>query len=317
MEFYAFDFLKKIFKFHNFSIVIYLLLNITIITLIIGLIYSNNLWQAFLYGLVLYMISVIIALSSIGECLLRIECNCIPLNNKKKKSKKRRHIKEYAMYQRVQPLFDEVIDRAKENKAYVPENIKIFYTEENSLNAFALGRKTICITEGLLVLSDEEIKSVLAHEVGHISNHDTDLILLVIIGNLIVSIFFFVIRLVTYLITKIMLFVSYVLSFGFRRVGVLLNNFSVSLYRFVSKILSLLIWLWAKLGMLLTMNTKREQEYKADTFSKEMGYKDGLIKFLSTILEKEKDFKRKRSVFSILTSSHPKTQKRITKIINN
>ncbi len=183
MEFYAFDFLKKIFKLHNFSTLIYLLLNIVIITFTIGLIYSDNLWYAFLCGLILYMVSVIISLSSIGEWLLRIECKCIALNGKKKNSKKDKYIKEYAMYQRINPLFQEVVDKARENKAYLPENIRLFYTNGSTLNAFALGRKTICMTEGLLILPDDEIKAVLAHEVGHISNHDTDLILLVIKTN--------------------------------------------------------------------------------------------------------------------------------------
>lgn len=63
-------------------------------------------------------------------------------------------------------------------------------------NAFATGRKTICVTEGMLHMPESQIKATLGHEFGHLAHKDTDLILVVSVGNLIVSAFILGIRLV-------------------------------------------------------------------------------------------------------------------------
>ena len=61
---------------------------------------------------------------------------------------------------------------------------------------FATGRKTICVTEGMLHMPESQIKATLGHEFGHLAHKDTDLILVVSVGNLIVSAFILGIRLV-------------------------------------------------------------------------------------------------------------------------
>ncbi len=112
------------------------------------------------------------------------------------------------------------------------------------------------------------------------------------------------------------MFISFVIGIGSRKIGVMFNNIGVHIYRFVSDVLSFIIWIWTKLGILLTMKSKRDQEYKADAFSKKLGYSNGLISFFYRILEQEKYYKKEKNIFSILTSSHPKTKKRIEKIMN-
>ena len=67
--------------------------------------------------------------------------------------------------------------------------------DDKSANAFATGRKTICITEGLLRMPPEQIKAALAHEFGHIAHKDTDLILFVTIGNMIITTVLLLLRL--------------------------------------------------------------------------------------------------------------------------
>ena len=38
-------------------------------------------------------------------------------------------------------------------------------------NAFATGRKTICVTEGMLSMPVEQIKATLGHEFGHLERN--------------------------------------------------------------------------------------------------------------------------------------------------
>ena len=54
-------------------------------------------------------------------------------------------------------------------------------------NAFALGRQTLCITDGLLLLSDDMILGILAHEIGHLSYGHTVIQLLIGGGNIFIS----------------------------------------------------------------------------------------------------------------------------------
>lgn len=55
---------------------------------------------------------------------------------------------------------------------------KVYIAPQNSPNAFATGRNpkhaAVCVTQGILnILSREELKGVIAHELAHIKNRDT------------------------------------------------------------------------------------------------------------------------------------------------
>lgn len=63
---------------------------------------------------------------------------------------------------------------AKDMKMPMP---KLYITKASQANAFATGRSpnhaSVAVTKGLLdILSDKEIKAVLAHELGHVKNRD-------------------------------------------------------------------------------------------------------------------------------------------------
>ena len=58
------------------------------------------------------------------------------------------------------------------------------------VNAYAIGRHTIAVTRGAMeTFSEDELKSIIAHEIGHILYGHTTALLLNIIGNGIFSIF--------------------------------------------------------------------------------------------------------------------------------
>ena len=84
---------------------------------------------------------------------------------------------------RFEPIFREVYTKAKKANPELPDNIKMFISDSKEPNAFATGRKTICVTKGLLNYTDEQIKGVLAHEFGHLAHKDTDAIYNVIISS--------------------------------------------------------------------------------------------------------------------------------------
>ena len=62
--------------------------------------------------------------------------------------------------------------------------MKVKIIHDPAPNAFALGRQTLCITDGLLLLSDDMILGILAHEIGHLSYGHTVIQLLIGGGNI-------------------------------------------------------------------------------------------------------------------------------------
>lgn len=87
---------------------------------------------------------MVIALSPIGEWILRVQNGC-------------KSISDPADKERFEPLFQEVYSKAKQMNPGLPDNIRLFISNNEEPNAFATGRKTVCVTRGLSIYSDEQI----------------------------------------------------------------------------------------------------------------------------------------------------------------
>jgi heat shock protein HtpX len=274
---YFIDFAKRLFKKQNTGIIIYLILNTLIVM---------ALFQDIFVGLFLYLVSLVITLSPVGEWILRVQQGCKPLVHKE-------HI------ERLMPLFEEVYEKAKMLDPSIADHVKLFISNDSNPNAFATGRKTICLTNGLLQYSDEQIKATLAHEFGHLSNKDTDLILVVSVGNMIVSIMFVLYRVM-------MSAVGIMASIVNRSFGTLIISI------FIDFMLVAMMWLWTKFGTMLVMHSSRKNEYEADHFAYQLGYGDPLIEVLNSFNEMEMSFRK--GLWANLASSHPEPFKRIEKL---
>lgn len=271
---YITDFGKNLFKKNNIGIVVFLILN----TIIVALIFDSV-----VLGIIIYIISLAIALSPIGEWLLRIQTG----------SKK---IERKDYLNRLDPLFQEVLVKARELNPSIPEDVKLFMSNDKVPNAFATGRKTICLTKGLLDYSDAQIKAVFAHELGHLGNKDTDLILLVAIGNFIVTIAFILFRVFFNVMGTLMAIIN-------DSLGTLIITI------FVDGILVFFMWGWTKIGLALVMHSSRQNEYLADEFAFELGYGNNLCSVLDTFYGGNS-----KGLWANLASSHPDTNNRIAKL---
>lgn len=274
---YIIDFAQRLVRKGNIGIIIYLIIN----TLILVALFSDV-----FIGLSLYVLSLAIALSPFGEWILRVQQGCKPLVRKE-------HI------ERLMPLFNEVYQKAKTINPSIPDDVKLFINKDASPNAFATGRKTICLNKGLLEFSDEEIKATLAHEFGHLSNKDTDLILVVTIGNLIVTTMFIIYRVIFYTIGIMSGIVN-------RDLGALVVTF------FIDLILVGFMWVWTKIGTLLVMHSSRSNEYEADQFALRCGYGNSLI----TVIDRFNEFDtgNTRGLWANLASTHPDPDQRIGRL---
>lgn len=294
---YLIEFLKRMTRKSNIPVLIYLVLNVFVISFILTIVFGGPelmpFWKAFLFGLILYAISLVIALSPIGEWILRMQNGC-------------KKIKRKEQLEVIEPLFQEVYQKARAFDPTIPNNVTLFLQDEPSPNAFATGRKTICVTEGLLHAPDEQIKATLAHEFGHLAHKDTDLILVVAVGNMIVTGMIVAIRFFIDLVHIIFGICTIFIGGSEGIFATLINN----LYHFmITAIVSGLMWVWTKIGVLLVMKSSRANEFEADEFASQLGYGNDLCALLDVICDSNP-----KGLFANLASSHPDKDDRIAKL---
>lgn len=235
--------------------------------------------------LLVYVISLLIVFSSLGEKILRLLNRVRPLETKQET--------EY-----LQPLFDEVYIRAKELYSYKVPDIKICIIDNMTVNAMALGRHTIAVTKGAMkTFTEDELKAVMAHEIAHIVHGDTVASLYVLIGNGILSVFVLFFRLCLFVL-------DWLKSAFVGKKGII--SFFVSLFQFCFELSILVINFGFQL--ILTAN-QRKNEFQADRFSYAIGYDTDMIEALY-LLEKI-SLGDNSTIIQKMTASHPRITLRI------
>ena len=201
---------------------------------------------------------------------------------------------------RLVPLLEIVFEQAKERTPSMVNSIRLKIIHDQSPNAFAIGRRTICVTDGLLNLTDEEIMAVFAHEIGHIAYQHSAIQLLIGGGNLFISGFLLIVKVICWIITGI-----------FALVGISTRSFWGGLFMTLFGGLStVLIWLWTKFCMLFLMWSMRQNEFVADEYAYKLGY--GTI--LASVLDRHMCSAPNNGLLRALYSTHPHSDDRIARL---
>lgn len=275
----------------NIPVYIYLALNVVLVCAVVWLYVQE--WWAIPIGISVYAVSLSIALSPVGEWILRFQTGC--------KKIKRREYQDY-----LYPLFQDVYDRARKLEPSIAADIQLYINDDEEANAFATGRKTICVTKGLLNLPPEQVKATLGHEFGHLVHKDTDLILLVSVGNMLVNAIIIGIKIIIEIVHVMFLIAAFFVGGEHSLLGTLLIEFyHLLIWAFVAG----LSWIWTKIGVLLVMKSSRSNEYEADAFSYQLGYGDDLCAALDAICGPGA-----KGLFANLVSSHPDKDDRIARM---
>lgn len=296
---YIVDLIKRLTSKNNIPVLIYLILNVFVSGFLLYLFPSmfgadpGNFLPYLAAGLIVYGISIVIALSPVGEFIIRLQTGC-------------KKIKRVEQINFIEPLFREVYEKAKQADPSIPDDVRLFMNTDETPNAFATGRKTICVTEGLLHMPADQIKATLGHEFGHIAHKDTDLIMLVSVGNLIVSAFIMFLRAIIA-----------IFQLAFSLVGLVAGGSEGAMMRVMTSLGNLLVTaiiggltkIWTKFGVWLVMKSSRANEYGADEFSFNLGYGEQLCVMLDSI-----SGSGAKGLFATLASSHPDKDDRIAKL---
>lgn len=306
---YFIDFFKKVFKLKNIGIIVWMVINLYIIISFFptteGVTNGSEALAAIIRGVVVYTISVALALSPIGEAIFRSMNGC-------------REIVDSSILNRLTPLFNEIYEKAKLKDPNLSQNIKLYMVDQPYPNAFALGRNTVCVTNGLLHLDDAEIKGIFAHEFAHLSNKDTDIALFIYVGNLLASLMFLILRVVLFIISFLMISFSESNStyetydaYGRRqrKKGGALKGFVLAAG--LDMIYVAIIGLYTKLGIILVSHSSRNHEFAADKFAYNLGYGRELR---DALVELQGETEKPTGFVANLMATHPKTALRIEKL---
>lgn len=277
----------RIFRISNLGTLIFFLLNIGLILIVFC---PDGITMESAAPLVIcYIITVLVSLSPVGEWFFAAFVGA-------------REIKRTDIKIRLIPLLEIVFEAAKQKTPSMVSSIKLKIIHDNATNAFAIGRKTICVTDGLLNLSDDEIMAVFAHEIGHIAYQHSVIQLLIGGANLFISGFLVIIKCICWIVTGILT----IIGLATRSV---LGTILMTLFGSLSTVL---IWLWTKFCMLFLMWSMRQNEFVADEYAYSIGYGD----MLAYVLDRHMCSQPDNGLLKALYSTHPHSDDRVARLQN-
>ncbi len=262
-------------------------------TIAVFLIYmcTSDFVISFFLSFIIYGASVGLALSPVGESILRLMQGIKPIQTEQDR--------EYLM-----PIFEEVYAEALKFTPELNEDIQLYISESMTVNAFAIGRKTIAVTRGAIyTFSPEELKGILSHEFGHMANGDTKALLINVVGNGFFSLIIFVFRFIMLLIQNI------TVAFSGKNIVVAVLAIISFLFRLL---VDLGIIVFVFLGNVILALNSRYSELLADEYAFQIGYGEELKNSLYII--SKLSLPEKLTLMERLTASHPYTTARIEKL---
>jgi len=262
----------------------------SIIYFVIASLLLGGLFTSFLIAFLSYVISLVITFTPLGEKILRFFEHVRKIETKREK--------EYLL-----PLFEEVYTQAKQKN---PElgSIELCIIDKITVNACALGKRTIAVTKGAIeTFSPEELKAMMAHEIAHILYGDTMARLYITVGNGFFTAFILVIKAVLFLsewIEKIANKSHTSFSFAW---------FFIILMKFVFMLTLFAVQFLMKFVMSLS---HRRSEFRADRYAYDLGYGEPLVE--AFYLMEKMQLGGNVTVIQKMTREHPRITSRIERL---
>lgn len=228
--------------------------------------YKNILcWQDWLiFGYATTTAFIFIGTSKIGFYCLKMYLGCrAPIDSER---------------QKIEPLLCEVLDRVNQiyRTNYQLDRVCLKIIDINGLTSQAIGLNTIVLSSGLLrATADEELRAIIALEIGHLYNRDSIILSAFIFSSL-------TIRVIIWLyVACIICFKSISAKIGKSNSCSLIASLAiVPLLLFLPIVM--LGYMAQKLLNLGLYFMHRRYVYKADSFVKKLGYNNELISYLET-----------------------------------
>ena len=275
---------EKLFRLSNIGTMIFFTLNFSLLLILFSP-YSFT-TEGFMTMLFIYVLSILFSCSFAGEKFLAILIGA-------------KEIRRTDVKIKIIPLVEVVYNKAKKETPDIVGSIHLMVIPEDGVNAFTLGKRTICVTEGLLRLPDDLIMGALAHEIGHVANRHTEIQILIGGANLLISGFLLILKAVSWIIAGI----AGIFTLRSRRLS------TRCLFSLVGGLSLLITFGWIKFCNLFLMWSARQNEYVADEYA----YKIGFGKELAVVLDRFRN-QPIRGIIRALETTHPSTDERIARL---
>jgi heat shock protein HtpX len=335
---YIIDFFKKMFQKNNWIVLVYMVLNVVVsalfitglgafLTQVMTLQFRFNEYNFFaVFGtsalilLVIYLISLLVTLSPLGEAIVRLKYKC----------KKPERVDQINF---LESVFQEVMGKAKAVDEHLDEAANIYIIDSPETTVFALGRKTLAFASGIFEFPQEKTKALLARELGHISQKDTDFLLLVMTGGFLVTGCVWIVRIALYLclipvfvIGGLFYLFGKLLALCFKTmasaegggfIGSIIDTLFKPIPWLAKKLFELINWLgktlcnaWSKVGVAMVLKTRGTTEFGADEFAFNCGYGDTLTE----IIANDDLADQSEGIFKDIVKAYPASDARIAKL---
>ena len=337
---YIVDFFKRLFQKNNLGVLAYIVVNVLVgagllaafaYVIVLGMSYGMVEYVEFdwlaamgttlIISFVVYLISMLVVLSPLGEAIVRLKYKC-------------KKIERLDQLNHIETQYHEVLEKAKALDPQLDSSVSVYVTESQETTVFALGRKTLAVTSGLFSMPKEKIQALMAREFGHISQKDTDFLLLVTVGNFTVTACIWILRIGLY-IALIPIMVLGGLAFfmlklfglvfmfagggvpGAHFIGKLADILANPLPMIAKKLFQLVGWigktltnLWNKVGAVMVLKTRQGYEYSADEFAFNCGYGETLY----DIIKHDNLADQAEGIFKDIVKAYPAADARLAKL---
>ncbi len=185
------------------------------------------------------------------------------------------------------------------------KQIDLYVSDQKIPNAYAIGSRTIAVTQGLLETANkEELEGVIAHEVGHLQNGDTKRRTIAMTVNAVGSLAaWFMIA-----ISVVLGSISAVLGDENNPAG----GFIALAFGLFAAILRILWNILQKVFDLGLLAVGRQEEFKADEFAAKNNCGPGLVSFLQKL--EHINIAKDKSVWVRLHATHPPIEERVNNL---
>ena len=246
---------------------------------------------SFYICIVLYAISLLVAFV-FGEQILRLVNHARPVETSEEK--------EYFL-----PIFERTLEEVRNIDSKLPE-IKPHIVDSIGINAFAIGKHTVAVTKGALeTFSEEELQSVILHEIAHIRNGNTTAEILNKVGNGVFSVLIIIINLLFTLF-------DYILWDIDESAQEEESRHPRTFFLVIRLIFNLYIQLLLFIGNLFLARNSRKSELLADKFAFELGHGEDMISAL--YLLQKLSLSDNRGLVEQMQAKHPRISLRIEEL---
>lgn len=194
-------------------------------------------------------------------------------------------------------------------------DIDVKISDDTFSNAYAIGKNIVAVTTGLIEevkrgsTSYDQLKGILAHELGHIKHGDSQILAMVIafnaIGKIIVDFF----ANLSSFISRLFIGASNSTDDNNVSTGCCIAGIFLSIFSLLANLSSFILY-----GIILPIGLHaigREEEYEADQYSASLGYGNYLADYLESVHCKES---KPDSLASKLFSTHPPIEERVKQL---